>query len=207
MKLCLIPIRRWEIAALLGILVLAAALRLGAPGITEFKRDEGNMAQRALDLVRGRDFPLLGLSSSVSIPNPPVSVYLFAFPFALDDNPLAATVFVGGLNVIAVGLAWGFARRYYRPSAAVVAGVLYAVGPWAAIYSRKIWAQDLLPPFIIAVVWTGILAFAEKKRWAGWVHWPLLAITIQIHYAAFILIPITLVTMVLWRENLRWRQV
>ncbi len=94
---------------------LAAILRLGAPGITEFKRDEGNLSQLALDLVHGRDLPLLGLSSSVNVPNPPISVYLFAVPFVFSDSPIPATLFVGVLNVIAVGLAWGLARRYYGP--------------------------------------------------------------------------------------------
>jgi 4-amino-4-deoxy-L-arabinose transferase-like glycosyltransferase len=207
MKPVALSIRRWEVAALLGILCLAGVLRLGAPGISEFKRDEGNMTLRALDLVNGRDFPLLGLSSSVSIPNPPISVYLFAIPYALDHDPRAATLFVGALNGIAVGLAWGFARRYYGPSAAVVAGLLYAAGPWAVIYSRKIWAQDLLPPFMIAVIWTGVLGFGERKRWAQWLHWPLLAITLQIHYAAFVLVPLTLIMMLIWRESVRWRQI
>ena len=71
---------RWEWMTLALILLLAAILRLGAPGITEFKRDEGNLAQMALDMARGRDFPLLGLSSSVNVPNPPISVYLFNDP-------------------------------------------------------------------------------------------------------------------------------
>src|SRR3990172_7139327 len=120
------PIRRWELAALAAILILAGALRLGAPGITEFKRDEANLSQLALDLAHGRTFPLLGISSSVGVPNPPLSVYLFAIPYALSDSPILATLFVGLLNVMAVGLAWLVARRYYGPRAAAVAGVLYA---------------------------------------------------------------------------------
>ncbi len=199
------PIRRWEWAALVGILLLAAALRLGWPGITEFKRDEANMSRRALDLVQGRDVPLLGLSSSVNVPNPPISVYLFALPYALKNDPVWATLFVGVLNVIAVGLTWGLARRYYGSLAAITAGLLYAAAPWAAIYSRKIWAQDMLPPFVVAVVFTGLLGFGDRKRWAQWLHWPLLALTVQIHYAAFTLIPLSLVMIVTWRKHVAWR--
>jgi 4-amino-4-deoxy-L-arabinose transferase-like glycosyltransferase len=200
------PIRRGEWAALAALLLLAAALRLGAPGITEFKRDEANLSQRASDLVHGRDFPLLGLSSSVGVPNPPISVYLFAIPYALDGSPIAATLFVGGLNVIAVALTWWLARRYYGWRAAIVAGLLYAVSPWGILYSRKIWAQDLLPPFVVATVLTGLLGFGEGKRWVRWVHWPLLALTVQIHYAALILIPLSLLTLALWHEPIRRRE-
>jgi 4-amino-4-deoxy-L-arabinose transferase-like glycosyltransferase len=200
------PVRSGEYVALVVLLLLAAVLRLGAPGITEFKRDEANLSQRALDLVHGRDFPLLGLSSSVGVPNPPISVYLFAVPYALDSSPIAATIFVGLLNVIAVALTWWLARRYYGWRAAAVAGLLYAVSPWGILYSRKIWAQDLLPPFVLATVLTGLLGFGEGKRWARWAHWPLLALTVQIHYAAFILIPLSLLMLVLWHAQIRWRE-
>jgi hypothetical protein len=197
------PVRRWEWIALAGILLAAAILRLGAPGVTEFKRDEANLSQLALDLARGRDLPLLGINSSVGVPNSPVSVYLFALPYLLDDTPILATLFVGALNVIAVALAWMLARRYYGPIAAAAAGLLYAASPWAVIYSRKIWAQDLLPPFVVAAVFTGLLGFGEGKRWARWAHWPLLVITVQIHFGAFTLIPLSLLMLVLWRVS--WR--
>jgi len=110
------------------------------------------------------------------------------------------------LNVIAVALTWWLARRYYGWRAAVIAGLLYAVSPWGILYSRKIWAQDLLPPFVVATVLTGLLGFGEGKRWARWAHWPLLALTVQIHYAAFILIPLSLLMLALWHERIRWRE-
>lgn len=191
-------LRRWEWAALAGILLLAAALRLGAPGISEFKRDEANLARLALDMVKGGDVPLLGLTSSVNVPNPPVSVYLFAVPFAFSNNPILATLYVGLLGVIAVALTWALARRYYGPAAGVVAGLLYAASPWGAIYARKIWAQDLLPPFVAAVVFTGLLGYGEGKRWARWLHWPLLALAVQIHYAALALVPVSV--LILWQK-------
>jgi hypothetical protein len=114
-----------------------AILRLGAPGVTEFRHDEANLSQLALDLARGRDLPLLSINSSVGVPNSLVSVYLFALPYLLDDTPVLATLFVGPLNVIAVALTWTLARRYYGPVATAVVGLLYAASPWAVIYSRK----------------------------------------------------------------------
>jgi len=199
------PRQRWERPLLVAILLLAAALRLGAPGITEFKRDEANLSQLALDLAQGRDLPLLGIASSVGVPNPPINVYLMAIPYTLGSSPIPATLFVGALNVIAVALTWRLARRYYGPVVAVLAALLYAVGPWAVIYSRKIWAQDLLPPFVVAVVFTGLLAFGERRTWAHWLHWPLLALAVQIHYGAFVLVPLSVIMLALWARRLPWR--
>jgi 4-amino-4-deoxy-L-arabinose transferase-like glycosyltransferase len=195
-------IRPLEWIALATILILAAALRLGAPGVVEFKRDEANLSHLALDLARGREFPLLGIDSSVGIRNAPVNVYLITLPYLLTSDPIVATQFVGLLNVIAVGLTYWLARRYYGPVAAVVAGLLYAVSPWAVIFSRKIWAQDMLPVFVLLTVGSGLLGFVEGKRWAQLAHLPLLAITGQIHYGAFVLIPVTVYLMVTSRRRL-----
>ncbi len=200
------PIRRGEWIALMLILLLAAALRMGAPGISEFKRDEANMMARALDLARGRGLPLLGLSSSVNVPNPPVSVYLFAVPFLFSDSPLPATLYVGALNVVAVALTWALGRRYVSARAALIAALLYAASPWGAIYARKLWAQDLLPPFVVLTLFTALLGYAEDRRWARIAHWPLLALTVQIHYAAASLIPLSALALALWSRRLRRRE-
>src|SRR5258708_31321204 len=170
------PPRLAEWIALAAILILAAILRLGAPGVVEFKTDEANLSERALDLVRGRDVPLLGIDSSVGVPNSPVSIYILTIPFAISSNPLVVTQFIGLLNVIAVGLLCAIARRYYGPLAAIVAGLLFAISPWAVIYSRKIWAQDMLPVFILLTLGPGLLGFVEGKRRAHLFHLPLLPI-------------------------------
>jgi len=196
------PGRRLEITVLLGILLLAAYLRLSAPGVVEFKRDEANLSQLALDLARGRSFPLLGISSSVGVPNPPISVYIFSVPYLLTSNPIFATQFVGVLNVLAVFLTYLLARRYYGASAALLAALLYAVSPWGIIYSRKIWAQDLLPPFVLATLLAGLIGFVEGKRWAQWLCLPLLSITAQIHYSALLLV--VPVVYLVWIGRPRW---
>ncbi|MBN1286988.1 MAG: glycosyltransferase family 39 protein [Anaerolineae bacterium] len=200
--------RRTELIWLLLILLLAAVMRMGWPGITEFKRDEALLSQAALDMARGRSFPLHGIRSSVGLPNPPVSVYLFAIPYAISSNPVMATWFVGLLNVLAVALGWRLARRYFGRWAALTAALLYAASPWAVLYSRKIWAQDLLPPFAVALVYTGLRGFvdddgARQRRQA--VHIVLLALAVQIHMAAVSLAPLTLVLLVIGRRRIHRR--
>ncbi|HRE46749.1 MAG TPA: glycosyltransferase family 39 protein [Aggregatilineales bacterium] len=183
---------RLEWLAFIGIILLAAALRMGMPGAVEFKQDEANLSLMALDMARGRDFPLLGIDSSVGVRNAPVNVYILALPYLLSSDPRVATQYIGLLNVIAVAFTYLFARRYYGVTAAIFAGVIFAAAPWSVMFSRKIWAQEMLPPFVVGVIFTGVLGFIEGKKWAQWVHLPLLAVTGQIHYAAFVLIPATL---------------
>jgi hypothetical protein len=104
--------------------------------------------------------------------------------------------------VAAVLLTYFLARRYYGPPAALVAGLLYAVGPWAVAYSRKIWAQELLPPFVLLTIATGLLGFVEGRRRAQLLHLPLLFITAQIHYVTFALIPVSVYLIAQGRKRL-----
>lgn len=201
------PLARWELALLVAILLLAGALRMGAPGLTEFKRDEANLSRLALNLAQGKDFPLLGISSSVGVPNPPISVYLFALPYLFDHTPILATVFVGALNTLAVALTWALVRRTFGPHPALIAALLYAAAPWGVLFARKIWAQDLLPPFVVGAALLGVVGFGERRSWAQALHWPLLALAVQVHYAAAALIPLSLLMLALWRREVRWRAV
>ena len=63
----------------------------------------------------------------------------------------------------------------------------------------------MLAPFIIATVFTGILGFLEQKpkRWAQLIHLLLLALTVQIHFGAVTLIPLTLLMMILGRQQIK----
>lgn len=194
--------RQIEYMLLAAVLLLAAYLRMGQPGIVEYKRDEANLSQLALDFVHTGDLPLLGIGSSVGVPNAPVNVYILAIPYLFSSNPLHATQFIGFMNVIAVGVTYLIARRYTNGWIALSVALMLAVNPWHVVFSRKIWAQNMLPLFVVLSVWTGLLGFVERKRWAQVAHLPLLVLTGQIHYGAFVMIPSTLYLLWQGRQHL-----
>jgi 4-amino-4-deoxy-L-arabinose transferase-like glycosyltransferase len=183
-------IQRWDMWRLLIVLVIAAVMRLGEPGISEFFHDEAMLSMLAQDMADGQTLPLLGILSSVGIPNPPTSVYVMAVPFLITDDPLFATLFVAVLNVFGVALLWLLAHRYFNPTVALIAGAVYALNPWAVLYSRKIWAQDFHTPFLLAALLLGLHGFLEGKRWAQMLCLPLLLFALQIHFAAWALLPL-----------------
>jgi 4-amino-4-deoxy-L-arabinose transferase-like glycosyltransferase len=198
------PFGRWELVALLGLLALAAVTRMGWPGLTEFKADEGRLLTVALAMSRG-ELAMRGISSSVGFPNFPMSVWLYSLPLLLWRHPIAATLFTGLLATLAVGGTYWLARRYWGVHAAVAATLMYAVAPWAIIFSRKIWAQNLLPLFVVGWAIAAALAFVEGRR--GWIvaHLICLAVAIQLHFAAIGLIPVTLLGLVFFRRRVDWR--
>ena len=190
---------------LAAVLLLAGSLRLGWPGITEFKDDEAQLYTFALDMAEFRTFYLRGIGSSVGLPNSPVSVYLFALPLLVWKSPVAATLFVGLLNTASVGLAYWMSRRYWGTRAAFIAALLYAAAPWAVVYSRKIWAQNLLPLFAAGYALSALLALVEgRSRWLI-AHLVLLALIVQIHFSGVALGLVTVVLLSVFRRRVNWR--
>ena len=100
----------------------------------------------------------------MGIASGPVQAYLLlpAVPF---DSLLAPYVIVALLNCWAVYLLWSFARTYYGPLVALLAAGLYAVNPWAVIFSRRLWSDDMTAPFVALLVGSlGALACQGRRR-------------------------------------------
>ncbi|MBE2201167.1 MAG: glycosyltransferase family 39 protein [Anaerolinea sp.] len=197
---------RVEFLLVTAVLLLAAILRMGWPGLTEFKADEARLLALAYDMADGQ-FALRGISSSVGFPNFPMSVWLYALPSLVWQHPYAATIFTGLLNTLAVVGCYWLARRYWGVTAALAAMLMLAVSPWAIIFSRKIWAQNLLPLFVLGWGGSAALAFVEQKSRYLWLHFLCLAVAVQIHLAAAALIPATAVYLFIFRRRVDWRQV
>ncbi len=185
-------ITRRDLLGLGLVLLIATILRLGEPGMVEFLHDEAYLSLLAQDMVAGGPIPLTGIPSSVGIPNPPVSLYIMAIPYALSSSPVFATMFIAALNVISVGLLWWIAHRYLGRRVALLAGLTYALNPWAVLYSRKIWAQDFHTPFVLLGLLLALCGFIEGKRRAQAASLPVLFIAFQIHFAAWALLPLYL---------------
>ncbi len=193
---------------LLAILLLAAYLRLNHLEWTEFKLDEAHLSQLAYDMARHGQIPLTGIGSSVGVVNPPLAAWLLAIPYALSTSPIVATGFIAVLNVLAVLACYGLARKVLKSDgAALIATLLFAVSPWAVIHSRKVWAQDLLPPFVVVWAWFGYRAFIEGKRWSLIGHGLMLAAAIQLHYSAVYLIPVSAVWFLAFIKRVKWQAV
>ena len=197
---------------LLLIVLLAAALRLSRGDVVEYFHDDAMLATLALELADGLRFPLVGILSSTGIPNPPVSVYLLAMPFALSSDPAFAICFVMLWNVMGVALLWWLARRICGRRIALIAGLIYAVNPWAVLFSRKIWAQELHTPIILFALLLLLFGYLESGAGPGRrravslaqsLSLPILLFGIQFHFAAWPLL--LLIAVALWQGRRRIR--
>lgn len=181
--------RWWWLSGWVVLLSVAGWLRLGYSGAHPFAFDEARLSLIALNFARHGVFPTVGMPSSIGTPNMPAAAWLFALPYALTTDPMGATLFVGMLNLLAV---WGIAWLAIRHDGHVgwVGAFLLAVNPFAVLYARSIWAQNLLIP--LTVLW--LIAYAQARRTRS-PRWRAVMIFVagcapQVHFAgACLLIP------------------
>lgn len=199
--------KKQETLWLMLILLAAAVARLGWPGLTEFKADEARLLALSLEMANGGGLALRGISSSVGFPNFPMSVWLYAIPSLLTSHPYAATLFTGLLSTLAVLGCYWLVQQYWGTRAGLLVALLLALNPWAILYSRKIWAQNLLPLFVVGWAISGVLAFVEGRRRWLWLHLLLLAVAVEIHLAAVALVLPTAVYLIYFRRRIHWQDV
>ena len=179
----------WRVVGWVALLGVAGWLRLGFSGAHAFAFDEARLSLIALNFARDGVFPTVGMPSSIGTPNMPAAAWLFALPYALTTNPYGATFMVGMLNVLAVaGIGWIATR--HDGQAGWVGAFWLALNPFAVLYARSIWAQNLLIP--LTVLWLVVYVQARRTHLP---HWQGLMVFVagfapQVHFAgACLLIP------------------
>lgn len=168
-----------------GAVILGVVLRLLWPGDMEWKYDERWMTEKAVAICSGTaSWPLLGMPSGAKgLVNPGFSVWPFAALARANPSPMGLVIGVMILNSMAL-LALLAAAMYLAHRGAkgfelfLWALSFMALSPMAILYSRKIWAQDLLPVFMAAIVWGwlarrniwGSLLFGLAVGYSGQLH-------------------------------------
>jgi len=202
---------RREHALLLVILLVAAFVRLWRLDLMEFKGDEAEACRLAYHVFGdplpdgSNKFPVVGLTASVGVHNPPLFIYLVALPLACWRSPYAAVIFIAMSNVVAVWLCYCVGRRYFSQFVGLAASALFALSPWAIVFSRKIWAQDLLPVFACLFLLVAHRFLVDKKPgMAAWLI-VLAGAAIQVHFSALILLGVLIFIFIAGRETFRWQ--
>ena len=190
-------------AVLTVALLILATLRLWKLDLLEFKGDEFTAILLTYAHVTGVQFALTGLTSSTGIPNPPFFLYLLSPVVAVTTNPVIVTGWIVSLNLLGIGILLWLFRRTFRWGTALLATVLFASSPWAFIFSRKIWAQNALLPFMAGSVFLLIDLKDRYRPWKVWLLALLLACALQLHMSVWFLLPGMAVFLLLTKTRIR----
>jgi hypothetical protein len=174
----------WLRAAILGVLLLAAALRWMQPGLVEFKYDEVNITRQALGLLSGGPLPVLSGGTTLGIQRGALDVYLLALPLALIGQHVEAAVWgLAALGVVAAALTYALGRRVGGPAVGLLAALFMATNPWLITYDRKLWAhiQVAFSVLLLILAWDVVV---RRRRWAAFWFPVVAALQILAHVLA-----------------------
>jgi hypothetical protein len=168
-------------------LIIGSILRLIWPSDMEWKADEIWMFENSRAVATGAPWPMHGMPSSVGLSNPGMSIWLFILIAHLAKTPVAMVIAVQILNVLALWGLFCFIRVKVPEEERepwLWGLILVSVSPLPILFSRKIWAQDLLPAFSLLLL---IGHWCRRSPWGSFL-WGLAGSLIgQIHMSGFFL--------------------
>lgn len=186
-------------------LALAAFLRFHRiDAYMTFLGDEGRDALIMKRMLSG-DIPLIGPPTSVgNIYLGPLYYYMMFVPMAISGlNPVSAAAMNAIIGVLTVALIYYLGKIWFGRVSGLIAAFLYAISPVTIIYSRSSWNPNPAPFFALL----GILSLYKLNKDGNFL-WLIatgasFAASLQMHYLAFILIPIGAV---LWVHEIWYRK-
>ena len=179
-----------NLALLASVVVLAGYLRFAQLDLAEFKLDEARGLLRATQILEKDLFVTRGLPTSVGPVNSPAFLYLLTIPLLISPEPVWITGFIALINTLAVAGCYLLTSRWFGLGPAIVASMLFALNPWAVIFSRKIWQPTSLPIFTVTLLACLLLYQRGRSPWWGATALFVWAIEIQMHISAIALLPV-----------------
>jgi 4-amino-4-deoxy-L-arabinose transferase-like glycosyltransferase len=193
---------------LLGILVVAAFLRLYRIDLTWFFLDQLRDVSVASSIAAGHSFPLLG--PWIGWTNAylgPLYFYLIAVPFLFTAHPLGAVVAMALANVLAIAVLYRFAAQYFGVPAALIACGLFAVFPLAVVSARVLWNPALIPLFTLLFVSALYGVIVDGRSRPVIAASAALAVLTQLHVSTTALGAVALIAGAIFRPRVRLRDV
>lgn len=115
------------------------------------------------NIVTGKHFPLIGLSSSdTGIYRGPFFLYLSSIPYLLfGGNPVGGALFSSIVGVIVTYLIYKLGSKMFSSSIGLTASLLYAGSFLVSYYDRQFWNPSFIPFFSLLI---GFMCFEVIRK-------------------------------------------
>lgn len=180
------------------IFICAAIFRLTFLDLMEFKLDEARDVYEMEKFFSEPYFIQRGTIQSTGVYNPPLWYYILAILSLTSRDPQYLSFMIALINCAAVAGFYLVVKKFYGQFMGVASGLLLAFSPWAILFSRKIWAPDLILPLLVPLFY-----FLHKKN-AFWVVL-LLSLLAQLHASGLFLAVATVITVLVMRIKINWK--
>jgi len=187
--------------------LLSSIFRLSNLDLIEFKSDEATTVYQTVQFL---DHPYLiqrGLISGTGVYNSPLFNYLI-IPLSLwSRDPQVLSGVIALINSLSVAAFFLLVKRYYGQLTAIFASLLLVFSPWGVIFSRKIWAQDLISLFLIPFFWLLHELILRKNTKVVLPLFALLVLLIQLHGSGLFLFTVTILILLILRIRVSFKSV
>lgn len=184
------------------LIITSSFFRISNLNLIEFKADEAANILLAAQPILGHPLSPGGTVSSLGILNPPVFNYFLLPILFFSFDPRVITFFIALSNIIAIIGLFLIIKKYYSTQTAFISSVLISLSPWAILYSRKIWMQDLLLPFIALMLLSIHKLIIDKKEHYWLLYGLSSALLIQLHQISIIFVLIISIFLILKRVKI-----
>jgi 4-amino-4-deoxy-L-arabinose transferase-like glycosyltransferase len=168
---------RWvQLAIVILLVTVGVALRVeNLNGITFRSPDEHNYTSEAGALLEQgvAVFPLLvdAHSKNPDLPSPTRAGYLFllveTMRLTAHREEMAGVELSCAASIVAILLLSTIAWRYFTPTVAIAALILYAVSPMALTTARRAWEESVVEALALALIAIACQITAGSRSW-GW---------------------------------------
>lgn len=185
----------WILTVLLG----AAFFRIFFLDLIEFKLDEATTVYQTVQFFLSPHVIQRGLISGIGVYNFPLFNYLVIMLGIFSSDPQFISFLIALINTILVSAFYLIVRKYYDQITAIFAAFLLAFSPWAIIFSRKIWAQDLILLLLIPLFALLHELIVRKKIYFTMPIFILLVLLVQLHASGLFLLVTTVMVLFILR--------
>ena len=195
-------ILRFDSLIFLIILLFSLTFRVTNLDLIEFKTDEAVNLLLSARPVLHHSLPPGGTVSSIGILNPPLFNYILTPLTFFTLDPKAFSFLIAFINAAAIAFFYLIVKNYYGQIIAFTSSTLFAFSPWAILYSRKIWTQDLLVPFFI-LLFLSFHKIIKDKNEIFWIPFTLSSLfLIQLHQISIVFIVLLISLMLVQKTKL-----
>lgn len=191
---------------ILGILLGTAFFRIFFLDLIEFKSDEATTVYQTVQFFLNPHVIQRGLISGIGVYNFPLFNYLVIMLGIFSRDPQFISFLIALINTLLVPIFYLIIKRYYDRVTAVFAAFLLAFSPWAIIFSRKIWAQDLILLLLIPLFAFLHELIIKKKTQLTMPFFILLALLMQLHASGLFLLVATVIIFFILRVKINFWQ-
>lgn len=153
--------------------------------------DEGRDMLILMDILEGRNFPLIGPPTSVGELYLGPIYYYFIAPFAwlFRMNPIGPAVFVAILGALTIPLIYLVMKNFFNSSSALFSALLYTISPLIVKFSRSSWNPNPMPFFCLLLILA--LFYWQKLKKGKFLYLAVICfgIMLQLHYLVVLLAP------------------